>query len=40
MYFVVFAKLGEFPFRFWDESMFAVNAYEMDKNGNYMVPYF
>jgi 4-amino-4-deoxy-L-arabinose transferase-like glycosyltransferase len=40
VYFVVFAKLGEFPFRFWDESMFAVNAYEMDKNGNYMVPYF
>lgn len=40
IYFVVFAKLGDFPFRFWDESMFAVNAYEMEKNGNYMVPYF
>jgi 4-amino-4-deoxy-L-arabinose transferase-like glycosyltransferase len=40
IYFVIFAKLGDFPFRFWDESMFAVNAYEMEKNGNYMVPFF
>jgi 4-amino-4-deoxy-L-arabinose transferase-like glycosyltransferase len=40
IYFVVFAKLGDFPFRFWDESMFAVNAYEMEKNGNLMVPFF
>lgn len=40
IYFVVFAKLGDFPFRFWDESMFAVNAYEMEKNGNYLVPFF
>lgn len=40
IYFVVFLKIGSFPFRFWDESMFAVNAYEMEKNGNYMVPYY
>jgi len=40
IYFVAFFKLGNFPFRLWDESMFAVNAYEMAENGNYMVPYF
>lgn len=40
IYFVVFFKLGSFSFRLWDESMFAVNAYEMEKNENYMVPYF
>jgi 4-amino-4-deoxy-L-arabinose transferase-like glycosyltransferase len=40
IYFIAFFKLGNFAFRFWDESMFAVNAYEMAENGNYMVPYF
>jgi len=40
IYFVVFFKLGSFSFRLWDESMFAVNAYEMKQSGNYMVPYF
>ena len=40
IYFVVFFKLSSFSFRLWDESMFAVNAYEMEKSGNYMVPYF
>lgn len=39
IYFVVFFKLGSFSFRLWDESMFAVNAYEMEKSGNYMVPH-
>lgn len=33
-------RLGSFPFRMWDESMFAVNAYEMVENGNLFVPYF
>ncbi|MBI3133060.1 MAG: glycosyltransferase family 39 protein [Bacteroidetes bacterium] len=40
IYLVVFLKLGSFPFRFWDESMFVVNACEMEKSGNYMVPFF
>lgn len=39
IYLVVFIKLDAFPFRLWDESMFAVNAYEMSENGNFMVPY-
>ncbi|MBK7127905.1 MAG: glycosyltransferase family 39 protein [Crocinitomicaceae bacterium] len=40
IYFVVFARLGSFAFRPWDEAMFAVNAYEMSENGNMMVPTF
>ena len=35
---MVFLKLDSFPFRIYDESRFAVNAYEMNKSGNYLVP--
>jgi 4-amino-4-deoxy-L-arabinose transferase-like glycosyltransferase len=35
VYFVVFLKLGAFHLRWWDESMFAVNTYEMMSNGHY-----
>ena len=39
-YFVLFLKLGSFHIRMWDESMFAVNTYEMLKNGNYFSLYY
>ncbi|MBP7808463.1 MAG: glycosyltransferase family 39 protein [Bacteroidia bacterium] len=35
IYFVLFVKLDSFHMRWWDESMFAVNDYEMIENGNY-----
>lgn len=40
IYFVVFLKLGSFHIRWWDESIYAVNAYEMLHNGNYFLPFF
>ncbi|HPS27021.1 MAG TPA: glycosyltransferase family 39 protein [Bacteroidales bacterium] len=40
IYLVVFVKLGAFHMRLWDESMFAVNTYEMIHNGNYFANYF
>ncbi len=40
VYFIVFLKLGAFHMRWWDESMFAVNTYEMMHNGHYFAPYF
>jgi 4-amino-4-deoxy-L-arabinose transferase-like glycosyltransferase len=40
VYFVVFLKLGAFHMRWWDESMFAVNTYEMMMNGRYFSPSF
>ena len=40
IFFIVFFKLDAFPFRLWDESMFAVNAYEMNANGQYGLPFF
>ena len=39
-YFVFFIKLGDFHLRWWDESMFAVNAYEMMENGKIFSLYF
>jgi 4-amino-4-deoxy-L-arabinose transferase-like glycosyltransferase len=39
-YFIVFLKLNAFHMRWWDESMFAVNTYEMMDNGHYFSPYF
>ncbi len=39
IYFVVFLKLGYFSMRWWDESMFAVNTYEMRKNGKWFSLY-
>jgi 4-amino-4-deoxy-L-arabinose transferase-like glycosyltransferase len=40
IYLVVFLKLDSFHMRWWDESMFAVNTYEMMHNGNYFSLYF
>ena len=39
IYFILFAKLGSFQMRFWDESMFAVNTFEMMENGHYFSLY-
>ena len=40
LYFVFFQHLDSFPVRNWDESMYAVNAYEMFINHNFIVPYY
>lgn len=40
IYLVIFLKIDSFHMRWWDESMFAVNTYEMGKNGNYFSLYF
>lgn len=37
---VIFLKLDSFHIRWWDESVYAVNAYEMIENGKYFCPYF
>ena len=39
-YFVFFLKLDCFQMRLWDESLFAVNTYEMLHNGKYFSTYF
>jgi 4-amino-4-deoxy-L-arabinose transferase-like glycosyltransferase len=36
----IFAQLGTFPIRVWDEARLAVNAYEMYHNGSYLIPTF
>lgn len=38
--FPVFMHLGNLPIRLWDESRLAINAYEMSKNGNYLISFF
>lgn len=40
VYLVIFIKLDAYHLRWWDESMFAVNTYEMLQNGNYFSMYF
>lgn len=40
IYCVVFLRIGSFHIRHWDESMFAVNTYEMLHNGSYFSLYF
>lgn len=40
LYFVFFQHLDSFHLRNWDESLFAVNAYEMANNYNWIVPYY
>jgi 4-amino-4-deoxy-L-arabinose transferase-like glycosyltransferase len=40
VYFIVFVKLNAFHMRWWDESMFAVNTYEMMHNGHYFSLYY
>jgi len=37
---IVFIKLDSFSIRLWDESMFAVNSYEMLQRNELIVPYF
>ncbi len=37
---IVFLKLGSFHMRWWDESMFAVNSYEMMHNGKWFSLYY
>jgi 4-amino-4-deoxy-L-arabinose transferase-like glycosyltransferase len=39
LYFVFFQQLGSYHIRTWDESTYAVNAFEMHQNGNYLTPY-
>ena len=39
LYFIFFQHLDSFHIRNWDESMFAVNAYEMNNN-NFIVPFY
>ncbi|MFH1004773.1 MAG: glycosyltransferase family 39 protein [Bacteroidota bacterium] len=39
VYFVFFLRLDSFHIRTWDESIYAVNAYEMNFNGNYFATY-
>jgi 4-amino-4-deoxy-L-arabinose transferase-like glycosyltransferase len=40
IYFVIFLKLDAFHMRWWDESMFAVNTFEMLHNGKYFSLYY
>lgn len=40
LFFIVFLKLNGFPMRWWDESMFATNTYEMIHNGKFFSLYF
>lgn len=40
MYPIVFVKLDGFSMRHWDESMYAVNVYEMMGEGELIVPYY
>ncbi len=37
---IIFLKLDSFHIRWWDESVYSVNAYEMIQNGKYFSPYF
>lgn len=39
-YFPLFLHLDTLPLRIWDEARQALNAYDMWKNGNYLVTYF
>lgn len=39
-YFSIFLALGSETIMLWDEGTYAVNAYEMHLNGNYLVKYF
>lgn len=40
IYFPVFGHLTTVPIRIWDEARLAINAFEMYKNGNFIVTYF
>ena len=36
----IFGHLDTLPFTIWDEARLAINAYEMNENGNFIVTYF
>jgi 4-amino-4-deoxy-L-arabinose transferase-like glycosyltransferase len=36
----IFLHLGSLPIRIWDESRLAINAYEMNKDGDFLVTHF
>jgi len=40
VYFPIFGHLGTLPIRIWDESRLAINAYEMYKNGDFIVTHY
>lgn len=40
MYMPIFGKLDALPIRIWDEARLAGSAYEMHKNGKYLIPHF
>jgi len=40
VYFPLFMHLENLPIRQWDESRLAMNAYEMNKNGNFIVTHY
>jgi 4-amino-4-deoxy-L-arabinose transferase-like glycosyltransferase len=40
LYFIFFQRLDAFHIRNWDEAMFATNAYEMNRNHDYIVPHY
>ena len=40
MYMPIFGHLDTLPIRIWDEARLAINAYEMFKNGDFIVTYF
>lgn len=40
VYFPIFLDLDSLPVRIWDESRLAINAYEMNKDGDFLVTHF
>ncbi|SFB98274.1 4-amino-4-deoxy-L-arabinose transferase [Flexibacter flexilis DSM 6793] len=40
IYFPIFGRLGFLPIRIWDEARLAVNAFEMYKDGSYIVTHY
>lgn len=40
VYFIFFLRLDCSWIRPWDEAVYSINAYEMEKNGNFMAPFF
>ncbi len=40
LYFPIFGHLISFPIRIWDEARLAISAFEMYKNGNFIVTYY
>jgi len=40
VYFPIFLHLDILPLRMWDEARYAINAYEMNQNGNFIVTHY